>query len=223
MPLERAERNSIVEQNLNLVHSCAKRFRGRGAEYDDLFQAGCMGLIKAAERFEPLRGFAFSTYAVPVILGEIRLLFREGCAVKVGRSLRERAREALRLRDTLAEELGHEPSLQQLAERLGLDFAQTAELLGVFNPTVPLYQTDGEGDERPLELAVESPDERLTDLIALHQELDGFGDRDRRLLVLRYYKGLTQSETARLLGMTQVQVSRREKQLLLQLRLSLTA
>ncbi|MDR1409456.1 MAG: sigma-70 family RNA polymerase sigma factor [Oscillospiraceae bacterium] len=219
----RTARNRIVEENLNLVYTCANRFRGRGAEYDDMFQAGCIGLIKAAERFDSARGFAFSTYAVPVILGEIRMLFREGGAVKIGRTLREQAREALRVRDELAEERGEEPPLHILAERLGIDCAQTAELLGVFSPTVPLYQTDADGEERVLEIAVSAPDEKITDSIALHQELDGFCERDRSLLILRYYKGFTQSRTAELLGMTQVQVSRREKTLLMVLRGKLTA
>jgi len=227
MPLEITVRNRLVEDNLNLVHTCANRFRGRiaasGSEYDDLFQAGCIGLIKAADRFEPERGFAFSTYAVPVILGEIRMLFREGGAVKIGRSLREKAREALRVKEVLTKELGEEPSLLALADRLGIDCAQAAELLGVFSPTVPLYQTDSEGEERMLDIPVAAPDEQITDSIALHQELDGFAERDRNLLILRYYKGFTQSRTAELLGMTQVQVSRREKALLLELRGKLTA
>ncbi|MDR3345498.1 MAG: sigma-70 family RNA polymerase sigma factor [Oscillospiraceae bacterium] len=223
MPLERSTRNRIVEDNLSLVHTCANRFRGRGTEYDDLFQAGCVGLIKAADRFEPERGFAFSTYAVPVILGEIRMLFREGGAVKIGRAMRERAREALRVQSALTEELGREPPLHLLATRLGIDCAQTAELLGVFSPTVPIYSTGADGEERILEIPVNAPDEQITDSIALHQELDGFCERDRDLLILRYYKGFTQSRTAALLGMTQVQISRREKALLMLLRGKLTA
>jgi RNA polymerase sporulation-specific sigma factor len=223
MPLELSARNRVVEDNLNLVHTCANRFRGRGAEYDDLYQAGCIGLIKAADKFEPERGFAFSTYAVPVILGEIRMLFREGGAVKVGRALREKAREAMRVREELTEEFGREPSLRELAARMNLDCAQTAELMGVFSPTVPLYQLGADGEEREIEIPVESPDEEITNAIALRQELDGFCESDRNLLILRYYKGFTQSRTAALLGMTQVQVSRREKALLMELRRKLTA
>jgi len=227
MPPELSARNRLVEDNLNLVHTCANRFRNRlaasGDEYDDLFQAGCVGLIKAADRFEPQRGFAFSTYAVPVILGEIRMLFRKGGAVKISRALREKARDALRVREALTAELGEEPTLRALAERLGLDGAQTAELLGVYSPTVPLYQTGADGEERVLEIAVDAQDELITDCVALHQELEGFCERDRNLLILRYYKGFTQSRAAKLLGMTQVQVSRREKALLLELRGKLTA
>ncbi|MDR0884244.1 MAG: sigma-70 family RNA polymerase sigma factor [Oscillospiraceae bacterium] len=218
-----AERNRLVEENLNLVHTCAHRFVGRGAEYDDLFQSGCVGLLKAAERFEPERGFAFSTYAVPVIIGEIRMLFRAGGAVKIGRALRERAREVIRVRDELTDALGHTPSVATLAEKLQIDCAQVAELLGVYAPTVPLYTTDAEGEERVLEIAVDAPDTQITDSLALHQELDGLPDCDRTLVILRYYKGFTQARTAELLGMTQVQVSRREKALLLHLREKLCA
>ena len=92
--MDRAERNELVEKNIGLVHACANKFRGKGAEYDDLFQAGCVGLIKAAENFDPERGFSFSTYAVPVILGEIKRIFRDGGSVKVGRALKEKARKA---------------------------------------------------------------------------------------------------------------------------------
>lgn len=99
--MDRAERNELVEKNIGLVHACANKFRGKGAEYDDLFQAGCVGLIKAAENFDPERGFSFSTYAVPVILGEIKRIFRDGGSVKVGRALKEKARAAMREKDAL--------------------------------------------------------------------------------------------------------------------------
>lgn len=99
-----ASRESLISDNLGLVHSCANRFRGRGVEYDDLFQAGCVGLIKAADGFDPSRGFAFSTYAVPVILGEIRRIFRDGGTVKVGRAMKEKARNALREKERLTAE-----------------------------------------------------------------------------------------------------------------------
>ena len=97
--MDRAERNALVEKNIGLVHACANKFRGKGAEYDDLFQAGCVGLIKAAENFDPERGFSFSTYAVPVILGEIKRIFRDGGSVKVGRALKEKARKAQEARE----------------------------------------------------------------------------------------------------------------------------
>lgn len=145
--MDRAERNELVEKNIGLVHACANKFRGKGAEYDDLFQAGCVGLIKAAENFDPERGFSFSTYAVPVILGEIKRIFRDGGSVKVGRALKEKARAAMREKDALTAELGCEPTVGQLAERLGSDVAQTAQLLNAAMPAVSLTACtdDGEG------------------------------------------------------------------------------
>lgn len=107
-----ASRESLISDNLGLVHSCANRFRGRGVEYDDLFQAGCVGLIKAADGFDPSRGFAFSTYAVPVILGEIRRIFRDGGTVKVGRAMKEKARNALREKERLTASAGRSRPLE---------------------------------------------------------------------------------------------------------------
>ena len=214
--MDRAERNELVEKNIGLVHACANKFRGKGAEYDDLFQAGCVGLIKAAENFDPERGFSFSTYAVPVILGEIKRIFRDGGSVKVGRALKEKARAAMREKEALTAELGCEPTVGQLAQRLGSDVAQTAQLLNAAMPAVSLTACtdDGEGQ---IDLPVESPENAASELIALR------ADRDREMISLRYYRGMTQSRTAELLGMSQVQVSRREKAVLALLRRNLSA
>ena len=208
--MDRAERNELVEKNIGLVHACANKFRGKGAEYDDLFQAGCVGLIKAAENFDPERGFSFSTYAVPVILGEIKRIFRDGGSVKVGRALKEKARAAMREKDA------------QLAERLGSDVAQTAQLLNAAMPAVSLTACtdDGEGQ---IDLPVESPENAASELIALREVIAMLPDRDREMISLRYYRGMTQSRTAELLGMSQVQVSRREKAVLALLRRNLSA
>ena len=115
------QRNTIVCENMGLVHACARRFMGRGVEYDDLVQAGCVGLVKAVDGFDDTRGLRLSTYAVPVIMGEIRRLFRDGGAVKVGRTLKELSLRATRERDTFAKEVGREPTVGELAERLGVD------------------------------------------------------------------------------------------------------
>ena len=120
MEKEKASKDALVNENLGLVHACANKFRGRGAEYDDLFQAGCVGLCKAAANFDAERGFAFSTYAVPVILGEIRRIFRDGGTVKVSRSLKEKARAALKTKQELENELSREPTISELAEKLGV-------------------------------------------------------------------------------------------------------
>ena len=206
------KRNRLVENNLGLVHSCANRFRGRGAEYDDLFQAGCVGLIKAADNFDESRGFSFSTYAVPVILGEIRRIFRDGGTVKVGRAMKEKSRAALKCREEIAVKLGRDPTVSELAERLGTDSAETAMLLNASMPVLSL--TVGEDGENQLEIPVDSPENEVSDLLALRQVLASLEERDRKMIELRYYGGMTQSATAQRLGMTQVQVSRREKTVL---------
>lgn len=206
------KRNKLVENNLGLVHSCANRFRGRGTEYDDLFQAGCVGLIKAADNYDESRGFSFSTYAVPVILGEIRRIFRDGGTVKVGRAIKEKSRAALKKKEEMSAELGREPTVGELAKNLDLDTAETAMLLNASLPAVSL--TTGDEGETQLEIPVESPENEISDLLALRQVLLKLDERDRKMIELRYFRGLTQSKTAVQLGMTQVQVSRREKAVL---------
>ena len=208
----KSARNELVEKNLGLVHACANRFRGRGAEYDDLFQAGCVGLIKAADNFDESRGFSFSTYAVPVILGEIKRLFRDGGSVKVGRAIKEKSRNALKKREEIALSLGREPTVGELAESLGIDSTEAAMLLNASIPPVSL--TCSEDGEKSLDIPVDSPENELSDSLALRQVLQSLDERDRKMIELRYYSGLTQSKTGRRLGMTQVQVSRREKAVL---------
>lgn len=216
------ERNTLVESNIGLVHSCANRFRGRGVEYDDLFQAGCVGLIKAANNFDVERGFSFSTYAVPVILGEIRRIFRDGGTVKVGRTMKEKARTAMREKELLTVELDREPTVGELAERLGLDSASTAELLNAVMPVMSL--TIGqEGTDDQFDIPVDSPEVLISDKIALGEVIDSLNEADREMIVLRYYHGMTQTKTAEKLGMSQVQVSRREKTVLAEIRRKLSS
>ena len=210
-------RNAFVEQNMGLVYSCARKLQGRGLEFDDLVQAGCVGLIKAADAFDTSRGLAFSTYAVPVIFGEIKRLFREGGAVKVGRTTKERARDLLRLKETLADTLGREPSISELAAGAGMDVSETAMVLGSAMPVLSLTATD-EAGQPEFDVPVESHAPDISDKIALAQVLDSLDEPERRLVECRYFKSMTQSRTAELLGMTQVQVSRKEKAILSRLR-----
>lgn len=217
----REARNELVERNLGLVHSCANRFRGRGVEYDDLFQAGCLGLIKAADNFDESRGFSFSTYAVPVILGEIKRIFRDGGTVKVGRTLKEKSRKALSVKQEITVALGREPTVGELAQSLGIDAAETAMLLNASMPVQSL--TVGEDGENQLDIPVDSPEVEVSESLALRQVMASLEERDRTMIELRYYKSMTQSETARQLGMTQVQVSRREKAVLEIIRKKLNA
>lgn len=217
----KSDRNAVVEKNLGLVHACANRFRGRGVEYDDLFQAGCVGLIKAADNFDESRGFSFSTYAVPVILGEIKRIFRDGGAVKVGRTVKEKARAAMAVHEALSIELGREPTVSELAKRLDVDSAEAAMLLNVSMPVISL--TGGDDGEIQLDIPVESPEKEISDSLAIKQILESLDKRDREMITLRYFSGMTQSKTAARLGMTQVQVSRREKVILDILRKKLTS
>lgn len=200
---------------MGLVHLCARRFMGRGVEYDDLFQAGCVGLVKAAENFEPERGLKFSTYAVPVILGEIRRLFRDGGAVRVSRGLRELAQKVREAEERLRDSMGRAPSVDELAQALEITPEKTALALGALRQ--PISLTGGEEGEQ-LEIPVEAPEERMTERLTLRGIVEGLEERDRKLIYYRYYKGMTQTQTAALLGMTQVQVSRREKKILAYMR-----
>lgn len=217
LPQVLVKRDELITENFGLVHSCANKFRGRGVEYDDLYQAGCVGLIKAADNFDPDRGFAFSTYAVPVILGEIRRIFRDGGSVKVGRALKEKARKAMREKDKLAVSLGREPTISEFAEHIGVDAAEASELITVSMPTISLTADDESGSGQ-IDVPTPPPEEMLSDKIALSQVLQSLGEEDRRLIELRYFREMTQVRTAQELNMSQVQVSRKEKALLLKMR-----
>lgn len=209
--------DKFIEDNIGLVHLCANRFRNKGIEYDDLYSAGCIGLIKAADAFDTERGVKFSTYAVPVILGEIKRLFRDGGSIKVSRSLKELSMRLTRLKDEFQLKYGREPTIDELCEISGVDCDDVIEALCVSMPALSL--TDYNDDEATqIDIAVDAPDQKMTELMSLHQALNILEKNDRKLIYLRYYMDKTQTETARILGMTQVQVSRREKKLLLKMR-----
>ena len=206
-----------AEENLGLVHLCANRFRGRGVEYDDLYSAGCIGLMKAVNAFDTERGVRFSTYAVPVILGEIKRLFRDGGTVKVSRSMKELSMRVVRLRDELRMQNGTEPTVQQLSREMGVEENDIVQALCVSIPPVSLTDPE-EGGEGQLDIPVPPPDTEIGDVLALRQIMQTLSEQDRLLLTMRYYQNKTQAQTAQALGMTQVQVSRREKKLLLAMR-----
>ncbi|HCU33751.1 MAG TPA: flagellar biosynthesis protein FliA [Ruminococcaceae bacterium] len=212
-----ADRDEMIQQNMGLVHACAHKFKGRGIEYEDLFQAGCMGLIKATDAFDESRGVRFSTYAVPVILGEMRRLFRDGGTVKVSRTLKELSLKAVRTKERLSIEMGREPTVSELASALDLEVSAVVEALSAATPALSLTGSDEEGALQ-IDLPVQSPEEELSDRISLRQVLSLLEKKDQMLIRLRYFQGKTQVETAQALDMTQVQVSRREKKILLRLR-----
>ena len=212
------ERNRLVSENIGLVHACANRFRGRGVDYEDLVQSGCIGLLKAAAGFDETRGFMFSTYAVPAIIGEIKRIFRDGGAVKVGRSDKEKARNLLALREELTSRLGREPSVSELASEAGFEVTETAQLLCASLPVLSLTVDDESGECNEIDVTVGDTTEEMGDSIALKAAVENLSDRDRKIVEFRYFSGLTQTVTAKKLGMTQVQVSRREKVILQELR-----
>ena len=210
----------LAEENLGLVHLCANRFRGRGVEYEDLYSAGCVGLLKAVRAFDSSRGVQFSTYAVPVILGEIKRVFRDGGAIHVSRGLRERAMRLQKLQEVFEQTHGRTPTLSELSVLADCTVEACAQALCVNQVPLSLtQQSDGDGEQDgQLDIPVEAPDRQIGDLLSLRQEMEQLAPQDRMLLELRYFRELTQTKTAQILGMTQVQVSRREKKLLSQLR-----
>ena len=210
--------NKLAEENLGLVHLCANRFKGKGIEYDDLYGAGCVGLVKAASAFDRDRGVKFSTYAVPVILGEIKRLFRDGGSVKVSRSVRELGMKISRSREQFMLLHGREPAVSELAEITGSSVEDVAEAIAVNLPAVSLTANPESGDEGQIDIAEPAPDAELVDILSLRQALAALDETDRRLIYFRYFKDMTQTRTAEALGMSQVQVSRREKKLLMLLR-----
>lgn len=209
-------RDEMIEENIGLVHSIAKRFTGRGVDYEDLFQSGCIGLIKAVDHFDESKGFKFSTYAVPVIMGEIRRLFRDGGAIKVSRSLKEKSVRAQVLKERFAKKELREPTVGELSQMLGCDINETAEILNVINPMLSLNSFGEDGDEN-MDIPVDEQDE-MFDRLSLSQVMETLSSREKELIVYRYFKGQTQSVTAKALGVSQVQVSRKEKEILKKLR-----
>lgn len=209
-------RDEKIKNNIGLVHSIANRFRGRGVEYDDLFQNGCVGLIKAVDNFDKSRGFAFSTYAVPVIMGEIKRTFRDGGAIKVSRALKEKAIKAQALREKFINCELREPTVSEFSHLLDCSPEETAEILNVIMPMISL-NSSGEDGEDTIDIPVDES-EQLFDRISVHQLMRHLNETERKIIDMRFYKGCTQSKTAESLGISQVQVSRREKNLLIKLR-----
>lgn len=215
------EKEAFVKKNLGLVHSCANRFRGRHIEYDDLFSAGCIGLLKAIDGFDESRGLMFSTYAVPAILGEIKRLFRDGGAVKVSRGLKELSIKVTREREHFMQLNFREPTIHELSQRLEVSADEIIEALNVGTPPMSLTIQDEDGESQ-IDIPVNMIEERITDSLCLEGVIQTLEESDQKLIILRYYQNKTQTETASLLGMTQVQVSRREKKLLQKLRFKLS-
>ena len=215
----KSDRDKMIEDNIGLVHSIAKRFMGRGVDYEDLFQTGCIGLIKAVDNFDESKGFKFSTYAVPVIMGEIRRIFRDGGAIKVSRALKEKSVKAQMLRERFAKKELREPTVSELSDMLGCDIDETAEILNVINPMLSLNSFGEDGNEN-LDVPFDNREE-IFDRISVMQVMEKLSDDERFIINSRYFNGKTQSETAQKLGVSQVQISRKEKDILRKLRIML--
>ncbi len=211
---------AVIENN-GLIWSVVRRYYGRGVEPDDLYQLGCLGFLKAVQGFDFDYGTCFSTYAVPKIAGEIRRFLRDDGALKVGRSIRERAQMLYSVRERLRHELGREPALSELSEATGLEPEEIAQTDLATDTPESLQQETAEGLTLEGSLGTEAPEESMVERIALREAIDRLPEKERMTILLRYFKGLTQERTARILGVSQVQVSRLERRGLKRLRESL--
>ena len=212
----------LVTENSGLIWSVAKRFIGRGTESEDLYQLGCLGFLKAVEGFDPAYGTQFSTYAVPKIAGEIRRFLRDDGAVKVSRSIKENAAAIKTVHSQLLHALGREPTVQEIADQTGFTLEQIAVAQTATAAVESIQKESGdEGFSLEQVLADTYTEESLLDSISLRQGIETLPQRDAMVIRLRYFHGLTQDRIARILGVSQVQVSRIEKKALSQLRLLL--
>lgn len=213
----------LVEDNAGLIWSVVRRYNHRGVDSEDLYQLGCLGFLKAVQGFDTSYGTQFSTYAVPKIAGEIRRFLRDDGMVKVGRGMKEQALVIYRARNQLTEQLGREPVLSELAEATGLTPEDIAAADLAAASVASLQAESGEtGLQLEGILGSESPEEGLVERVALRTAIEHLPERERKLIFLRYYKGLTQDKTAKILGISQVQVSRLEKKSIQFLRWELT-
>lgn len=200
-----------VLENNGLIWSIVRRYYGRGVDPDDLYQLGCLGFLKAVQGFDFSYGTCFSTYAVPKIAGEIRRFLRDDGAVKVGRSMREQAQNLYTVRERLRQTLGREPVLSELSEATGLAPEEIARTELATNAPESLQQEMADGLTLEGTLGTEAPEEGLVERIALREAIDHLPEKERMTILLRYFKGMTQEQTARVLGVSQVQVSRLER------------
>ncbi len=210
-------RDTLVQCNIRLVWSVVQRFINRGYEPEDLFQIGCIGLLKSVDKFDLSYDVKFSTYAVPMIIGEIQRFLRDDGTLKVSRSLKETANKVRKMKDELSKTLGRLPTVNEVAEALGITpedviFAQEAN-----KPPASIHETVFENDGDPITLMDQIADdsqEKWFDKLALNEAIEGLGERERLIVYLRYFRDKTQSEVAVRLGISQVQVSRLEKKIL---------
>ena len=209
---DRTASETLVTENAGLIWSVARRFLGRGAEAEDLYQLGCLGFLKAVEGFDPAYGTQFSTYAVPKIAGEIRRFLRDDGAIKVSRSIKERSAAIRQARASLSSALGREPSLQEVSAHTGFSPEEIAEAEAATREVESIHRESGEeGVTQEAILSDTESEERMLEKIALRQAISELPEREKTVISLRYFHGLTQERIAKVLGVSQVQVSRIEK------------
>ncbi|MFD2168861.1 RNA polymerase sporulation sigma factor SigF [Tumebacillus lipolyticus] len=210
-------REALIVSNQRLVWSVVQRFLNRGYEADDLFQIGCIGLMKAIDKFDLSYDVRFSTYAVPMIIGEIQRFLRDDSTVKVSRSLKETARQVRRTRDELAKKLNRQPHINEVAEAMGMEATEVVFALESMRQPASIHETVFENDGDPIYLMDQISDEsqnKWFDKLALHDALARLPERERLIVFMRFFRDKTQAEVAEVLGISQVQVSRLEKKIL---------
>lgn len=211
----------LIAENAGLIWSIVRRYYGRGVDPEDLYQLGCLGFFKAVRGFEPAFGCQFSTYAVPKIAGEIRRFLRDDGPVKVSRTLKERAGVIRAARERLSARLGREPALSELAAETGLEPEEIAAAEEAGQPVVSLQLESEEGFTLESVLGTGGMEEELVERLDLRQAIAALPERERQVIALRYFRGFTQERAARVLGVSQVQVSRIERRAVERLRKAL--
>ncbi len=221
---DKEAQDTLVKENIGLVWSIVKRFKGRNTEAEDIFQIGCIGLVKAIKKFDPGFEVRFSTYAVPMIMGEIKRFFRDDGAIKVSRALKELGQKACAVREHIKKTTGKSPSLQELADKLDVEPEQLVQALEAGYQPESLYRTIGDSENSMYlidKLIVEDvryKESAILDRLALKKAIENLDDRSRKIVYLRYFKEETQQNVAQMLGISQVQVSRLEKKIMKELR-----
>ncbi len=217
---DESARDLLIENNMGLVYNIVNKFLNRGYEREDLVQIGSIGLIKAVKKFDNTLGVQFSTYAVPVILGEIKRFLRDDGAIKVSRSLKEVALKGRRCEEILNRQLGRTPTIGEISKSCGIDEGLLLEAFEASMPVESIYKTVGDDENLSLMniLEGENVTEKVIDKIYIKESLGALSDREKDIINLRYYKGKTQSDIAKLMGVSQVQISRLEKKALLKMR-----
>jgi len=214
-------RNEIVERNMRLVWSVVQRFLNRGYDPDDLFQIGCIGLLKSVDKFDLSYDVKFSTYAVPMIIGEIQRFIRDDGTIKVSRSLKEVGNKIRRAKDELAKELGRTPTIYEVSDYLDIPVDEILLAQEAVMAPTSIHEVVYENDGEPITLLDQISDQeegKWFDKIVLKEAIEGLDDREKLIVFLRYYNDQTQAEVAGRLGISQVQVSRLEKKILKQIK-----